>query len=185
MNQMNQAVTPQRYDAVAQILHWVMALILLYQIFFSEFEHMTSAAKANEVQLHAGLGMIVLVLGILRLIWRFARPRPAPLPGPKWQVRAGEWTHWLFYILFVLTPLSGIVLAGSVDYPVRVFGGPEISEILADDAKRAMSVRAVHGLMANIIMVLFFLHVLAALYHQFVVRDGALLRMAPPHGKRG
>ncbi len=36
----DRAETASRYDLVAQILHWVMAAILVYLIFFSHFEEL-------------------------------------------------------------------------------------------------------------------------------------------------
>ena len=58
--------TPKRYNLVAQALHWVMAVLLIYLIFFSQYEEVPDALMEKKIQLHSGLGTIVLALGLFR-----------------------------------------------------------------------------------------------------------------------
>ncbi len=173
-------IAPARYDLVAQLLHWAMAGILLYLVFFSEFEEVTDAVMESKIELHAGLGLLVVLLGLFRFYWRQARPRPPKLSeGPRWQILAAEYTHRAFYVLFLLAPAAGVVLAGLVAYPVLVFGLVDISGWLADSKGAAEFVNSLHGFTADLIFYLFIIHVAAALYHQFVKRNGLIWRMVP------
>ncbi len=177
---MNVNISPKKYDLVAQFLHWSMTLILLYLIFFSHFEELPDAVMESEIELHSGLGLLIVVLGLVRWYWRKTRPRPAPVEtDPPWQTRAAEITHQAFYALFLLAPAAGIVLAGLVAYPVRIFGLIEISGWLADNEGAAELMNSVHGFAADLILYLLIVHVAAALYHQFVKRDGLIWRMTP------
>ncbi len=177
-------VSPKRYDFVAQLLHWAMAGILFYLMFFSGFHDLSVEQKAAKVELHAGLGALVLVLGVVRYAWRLARPRPEKLTSDwSWQPRVASLVHNGFYVLFLLAPAIGFVLAGLVDYPVRLFGALDVSGWLSDNAELASTLNSVHGLSSDIIMVLWIVHVLAALHHHFVRRNGLIWRMLPVGGK--
>lgn len=172
--------TPKRYNIVTQALHWMMAGLLVYLIFFSQFEEVPDASMEQKIQLHAGLGVIVLLLGLFRFYWRKNRPRPAPIEtGPLWQQKASEIVHHLFYAIFLLGPLIGFILAGLVAYPVRIFGVLEVSTWLQDNEAAASIVNSMHGLTADILTALLVVHVAAAIYHHFIKRNGLIWRMLP------
>lgn len=177
---MNKDIAPTRYDLVAQLLHWAMAGILLYLIFFSQYEDVPDAVMEGRIELHAGLGLFVVLLGLFRFYWRQTRPRPSEMSdAPRWQNLAARYTHQAFYGLFLLAPAAGVVLAGLVAYPVRIFGFVEISDWLSDNKEAAEFVNSVHGFTADLILYLFIIHVAAAIYHQFIKRDGLIWRMTP------
>ena len=172
--------TPKRYNTVAQALHWTMAALLIYLIFFSQYEEVSDALMEQKIQLHSGLGTIVLALGLFRFYWRKNRPRPAPVEtGPPWQKKASEFVHHLFYAIFLLSPAIGFILAALVSYPVRIFGGLEVSSWLQDNEAAADIVNSLHGLTADILTALLVVHVAAAIYHHFIKRNGLIWRMLP------
>ncbi len=172
--------TLARYDAVAQALHWLMAAILIYLIFFSHFEELPDLAKEKKVRLHSGLGFLIVALGAFRFYWRRNRPRPAEVAtGPAWQKNLASIIHYAFYGFFAIAPATGFVLSGFVSYPVNVFGIIEVSGWLQDSETAARLTNSVHGFSADLMTVLLVLHVGAALYHQFVLRDGLINRMLP------
>lgn len=172
--------SPDRYDLVAQGLHWGMAAILLYLVFSSGFEDVPDTEMAQRIRLHAGLGLFAGLLGVIRFVWRRWRPRPAETEGgPGWRRAVAKTTVNLFYALFLLMPAVGVILAGLVAYPVRPFGGVDISGWLTNDESAAALVNSVHGFLADTLLAFVALHVGAALYHHFVKRDGLLWRMTP------
>ena len=65
--------------------------------------------------------------------------------------------HWAFYALLVIVPVTGLL---------AVYANPEIGEI--------------HQLAKPIFIVLIAVHAAAAVFHQFVLRDGTLSRMLVP-----
>ncbi|MEO1241866.1 MAG: cytochrome b [Pseudomonadota bacterium] len=176
----DRAKTASRYDLVAQMLHWTMAAILVYLIFFSHFEELPNHIVEQKIQLHAGLGALIIVLGALRFYWRLNRPRPAPIPNePVWRARASAIVQEAFYALFIIAPAIGFILSGLVSYPVRVFGVFDVSGWLQNNEAAADTVNSLHGFSADVMTGLLVLHVGAALYHQFVKRDGLIWRMLP------
>lgn len=165
---------------VAQTLHWVMAAMLLYLILFSEFEHASDAEMINRIKLHSGIGTLIVILGIGRWLWRRTKPRPLPIEtASRWQSRAADIVHHLFYGLFLLSPALGAVLAGLVSYRVEVFGLVDISGWLRDSVPAADLVNSFHGFSADIMLVLIIVHVAAAFYHHLVKKNGLIWRMLP------
>lgn len=173
-------VTVERYNLVAQLLHWVMALILVYLIFSSSYHHTSDIVMEERIQLHAGLGLTIIVLGLVRWLWRYACPQPidAKFEAP-WQKTLANTTHHMFYALFLITPAIGFFLATLVSYPVRPFGFGPIFQWPEDSPMVAGWVNSIHGFAADVILILLIFHVAAALYHHFIKKDSLIMRMMP------
>lgn len=189
---MNLASTSLRYGAVAMTLHWLIAALILVNLYlglsFDDYPRGSPALFAV-VQIHKSIGLTVLMLSILRLVWRLINPAP-PLPaGMPPALRAfAHGTHYLLYFLIIAIPFSGwlLVSASPTGLPTMYFGlftWPYFG-FLADlprAAKRLWShdFFLVHMYLAWSAIVLVALHVCGALYHQFFRRDDVLKRMIP------
>jgi cytochrome b561 len=154
---------PASYSRTQVILHWVIAMLVIFQIFAHEgiagvWEERMNGAVPNEAtpNLHALVGIVILVLAVWRLWLRFTRGVPA-LPAnehPALKALASA-THWLFYVLLIGMPISGAV---------AWFAG------LPQPA-------VTHELAAKIMIALILLHVAAALAQHFWFRTDVLRRM--------
>ncbi len=179
---MNQAGTEKTgYDAIAKTLHWTIALIVLSMLIFAwQLDDLGDAERVEMIKFHSGLGLSVLILMVLRLLWRLGHPPPAPPPTmSRWQRRASVSVHRAFYLLLILQPVLGMLLAGSVDYSVSPFGWLELSTWMPDDPNRADWLLALHSTNANIIALLALVHIGAALWHHYREKDNVLRRMLP------
>ena len=129
-------------------------------------------------QTHAGLGIIVLILMLVRIVWRRSHPAPALPEGlPRWQQIASKATHHGLYLLVIAQPVIGLMLVSTSKFNLKAFGvfGLQIApnEMIHEIGE------TLHGVNAWIITALIALHVLAALYHHFVRKDNVLKRMLP------
>jgi len=178
-----------RYGVVAITLHWLIAaaVIGLY-IVGTIMEDMKPSLQQFELyQLHKSFGITVLLLTVVRLVWRVANPQPTLPPGmTTLQRTAARLTHWGFYGLLLLVPLAGwaMVSASSLNIPTVVFGLftlPHIEFIATSPDKQALEgiFTETHEIAANAMVALFVLHVAAALYHHIQLRDTVLLKMLP------
>ncbi|MGI4731354.1 MAG: cytochrome b [Janthinobacterium lividum] len=93
-----------RYTNVAILLHWAIALGILYNLATGLFgEYLPAGAFA----LHVSSGITVLALTVVRIAWRLTHRPPPMLSVPEWQKTLAKAVYALFYAGMVLLPLSG------------------------------------------------------------------------------
>lgn len=169
----------KRYNTTMVVLHWVLAIFILGAIFMGSvvLDEMDSAnpQKILLLKLHIIVGIGILLFTLLRLIVRLRTPQPAPLASKnKWMDKLAAAVHYLLYLLTILTVLAGITLAISADLPAVLLS--HIGELPKDyDDYLA---HEVHDVFANLLLYTIVLHTAAALYHQFMLKDGLLSRMS-------
>ena len=179
-----------RYSPVGMAFHWVMALLVLFQLgwgWYSGWLH-PGGDKLFAYQVHSAVGLPILILALLRLAWRIIVPGPfndADRLG--WQTQVAYVTHYLFYLCFFGLPLSGwamwssiaepgpLHLAGLVPWPQLPF-----EELPLATRWAIMDVAEdVHHVLVMLLMVLVPAHVGAALKHHFWNRHDVLRGMLP------
>lgn len=180
-----------RYSAVAIALHWIIALAILGMIalgwYMGDLPN-DAPNKAGLYQIHKSIGVSILVLTVARILWRILNKPPEELPMEHKQALAARAVHIGFYALMVLMPLTGwiMVSASARGFPTIVFDlvqWPHLPFLpdLSADTKEAIHplLDNAHGKLAWVAFALLALHVLGALKHQFVDKDGLMARMLP------
>jgi cytochrome b561 len=169
-----------RYSAIAIILHWVMALLIFatWSIAIAIDDMPLSPTRITGLSWHKWLGVTIFFLVILRLLWRATHPVP-PLAHqmPAWQEKAMQLTHLALYLLMLAIPVVGWLMSSAKGYTVNYFGLFELPDLVGKDKALGHQLKEIHELLANGLMVLVGLHIMAALKHQFIDRDGLLGRM--------
>lgn len=179
-----------RFGPVAQGLHWLIAALIIVQYFLAELAEEAGAARRTDpsaaldqlmlMARHKSFGITILALAVLRLSWRAVnQPPPWPAAMPSWQVRVARTTHWLFYGLLFAIPITGWLASSAKNYPVSWFGLVQLPDLVAPDKGLAHDLEEVHEIFFNVLVVLAAIHVAAALKHQFIDKDGVLMRMVP------
>ncbi len=182
---METAASPaDRYSRGAVILHWLIAvLIVLNFVLAASAEDLPKAEAAGIMANHKAVGVSVLLLTLVRIVWRFARPAPPLVESLKtWETAVAKVTHWLFYFLMLAIPVAGWGLhsAATGGKPVSVFGIFNMPALpVAHNKATAEMFYEAHEITATLMFLLFFLHVAAALKHQFFDKDGTMRRMVP------
>ncbi|WP_106638768.1 cytochrome b [Allosphingosinicella vermicomposti] len=173
-----------RYNGGAVALHWMSAALILAQIYVGfTFHGMERGPVRGEwFTWHKTLGALILILGILRLVWRLMhKPPPFPPELSRWERFAAVWNHRAFYVLIIALPLTGLaaISGGADEATTRLAGGiplpliPGLSEAFGD------AMGETHEILVKLTIALLILHVGAALKHQFIDRDGISGRMPP------
>ena len=169
------------YGPLARTLHWLAALCVIVAWLIGTFlDDLPKAAEPRLMFVHMSLGLTILTVLLLRVGWRFARPVPALATtlGPALEFAARA-MQWLLYALMLAVPVTGIVLEFARGQALPLFGVAEIASPWVRDRAFASSVKGVHELIADALLVLAALHAAAALFHHFILKDRTLLRMLP------
>ena len=149
------------YSRLQIALHWLIAALIVLNYFVSEgmedaFDgRMEGTAASGLVPgVHVWVGVTVLGLVLLRLLVRMVQGAPAAL-GTTVGDKAAVWGHRVLYLLMLAVPVLGAA---------TWFGGIDATADL-------------HVIAVNVLMILALGHAAMAIFHQYVLRDGLLLRM--------
>lgn len=178
----NQPVQTQAYDPVARAFHWLTVLLVTseYIIGWTMPAVRWGTPLGALIRVHLAVGSSILIVVLLRVLWRLTH-RPPPLPDlPAWQRRLSALTHFAFYAVLILMPLTGWASASAREWPVRAFGFLPLPALVGPHAKIGFKLGDVHSdVLYWALLGLISLHVGAALYHRFIKRDSILSRMLP------
>jgi cytochrome b561 len=172
-----------RYAAPARGLHWLTSLLVLgivipAGVWIKYFEPADEAFKLRLYNVHESVGVIVFVLVLLRLAYRWRNP-PPPLPAdtPAFVRLAAHAVHLALYALLLLMPIGGFLATNAWGFPLSVFGVLPLPSPVGKDEALAKVFSFLHWSGAIAIGTLILGHIVGALYHQFVRRDGLIRRM--------
>jgi cytochrome b561 len=197
---MNQSST--RYTKVAIILHGLIALGIFTMFAFGWYmdEIPKEAAKQSAYDLfnlgiytwqlaeeasprtfyfnlHKSLGVTLLALIAFRIFWRMTHQPPAMLTSYKaWEKKLATGTHHVLYLLMVVIPVTGILMAlyskyGLMWFGLDVFAGLDNKE-LRDVFKES------HEIAGVLMLVAIALHAAGALKHKFIDKDDTMKRIS-------
>ena len=170
-----------RYNPVAIAFHWLLAVLIVGSLCVGLYmsDLAMSPTRLKLFNWHKWAGITILTLSALRLLWRLTHRPPADVPMPTWQRRAAHATHVALYALFFLVPLAGWAYSSAAGFPVVVFGVIPLPDFVPVDKALAEVLKSLHHVLAFTLAFVVLAHVAAALKHQFIDRDGLLLRMWP------
>lgn len=167
-----------RYTRVAQSLHWAIAILILLNLLLG-FAHDSLPRDWAVMPVHKSIGLTVLALTLVRIGWRLTHPAPPMLATmPGWEKLVANVTHFAFYALLLIMPLTGWIMTSAGDRPLIwffLFDLPKFG-VTKEDAIVGLSSEG-HEILGFLFAALIVLHVAAALRHHFVLRDGTLRRM--------
>lgn len=176
-----------RYNGVAMALHWLMAFFIISLLIIGKV--MVDLPKDDPdkfalYQSHKSVGLTILVLTVLRIIWRVMHKSPTlPAHMPRWEQIAAKSTQGILYLMMIAIPLSGWAIAStsSSGIPTLWFGLFEVPMLpcLSGDHDAHEIAEETHELLGNITILLLILHVVAALKHHFWDKDDVLKSMIP------
>ncbi|MDO4441326.1 MAG: cytochrome b/b6 domain-containing protein [Moraxella sp.] len=163
--------TVQKYALLVRIFHWVGALLILAAFI--------AINQGDEfIGLHKSIGASFLLWTILRIITRFVTTAPPPVPAPAWQNAIAHLTHLALYVVMLAMPISGVLMSMYGGRGVSVFGLFDLPNVVAVNPSMAKLMNLWHTeFIWTAMWLLIVMHIGAALYHQFVVKDNLIARM--------
>jgi cytochrome b561 len=175
------AVGVAEYGGIAKTLHWVIVVLLIVQYALAWIMPDIRPGTMPEtlINAHFAFGMLVLVVAMVRLLWRAFNPvPPASDDLPWWQHRAAKATHTLLYVLLFALPVLGWASAAARGWGID-FAVINLSPVLPLNRRLGAQIGDIHTFFSYALLAVVGLHVLAALYHHFWMRDSVLVRILP------
>jgi len=171
-----------RYTPVAKLLHWLTALLVLGMIGVGLWMVglPLGLTKLYVYGWHKWIGLTVLVLTLLRLVWRIHRP-PPPLPPTvtAWKRVVAPWAHFGLLVLLLAMPISGWLMSSAGGVSVVWFGVLPLPDLVPRDPLAFTMLRTLHHWLAWALIAVIVLHVAAVARHDLLRRDGIFRRMSP------
>lgn len=173
--------TEDSYGAVAIGIHWLMAMVIpglfalgLWMVDLTYYDAWYKRAP----EIHKGIGVLLFLALLFRVLWRTMNPRPHPEPSlSRFERIAASRTHIALYLLLFAVTLSGYLISTADGRPIDVFGLFQVPATLAGIPNQADVTGQIHLILAISLVSLAGVHALAALKHHFIDRDRTLARM--------
>lgn len=175
--------TSAEFGLLAKWLHWLIAIGIFYLIYLGlQQSGMESGAERESVRaLHGSIAFVVLVLMVLRIVWRFANETPAHPDGmPALQRGVATLVHWGLYAAIFIQLAAGILVVATGGGPIPFFGLFSLPLPIAENRDAHEFWEEVHEVVWWVVAALVVIHVLGALYNHFVLKNDVLRRMT--HG---
>src|SRR5215475_6144957 len=174
--------TEHRWGALAQLFHWLIVVLVIVQVTLASLadELPPSAKKLALLARHKSVGITILMLVILRLLWRSLNLTPL-LPGTlkPYERFLARFTHAALYVLLFAMPLTGWMMSSARSFPVSWFNLFQLPDLVAPNRALYQFLHETHENLAWALVAVATLHVLAALKHHFFLKDDVLRRMLP------
>ena len=175
-------IETRRYTGLAIAFHWLLALSIIASFGFGLYmvDLPFSPARLKQYNWHKWAGITILGLSVLRLLWRLNhRPPPLDPVTPPWQRRASAGTHGLLYVLFFAIPLAGWAYSSAAGFSIVYLGVLRMPDWVPQSVGLAQQLKLLHRVLAYSLASLVVVHMLAAVKHHWIDKDGLLDRMNP------
>lgn len=181
--------TPQQFSKITVALHWLVALLMIALLAVGIY--MAEAHDYSLYGLHKSFGVVVFVLAIARVVWRIQNGWPVPASNYKaYEHTLAHVIHWILILGTLIMPISGVIMSSMGGHNVPLFGFDLIpgnpdpanpNEVLPRNAELGEAAETVHALVGYLLIACIALHIVGALKHHIIDKDGTLMRMK---GKR-
>lgn len=171
-----------RYDLPMQALHWGIALLIIAAfVLIQILDGMPRGPERSALMgIHKSVGATVILLVAVRLVWRFISPPPGLPEGTSpLMTLAAKAGHLALYALMIAVPVIGVLMSQAKGRPVDVWGLVTLPTLVAESKDLGKLLEEGHEVLGNLILIVAGLHAAAAMFHQYVLKDGVLTRMLP------
>jgi cytochrome b561 len=169
----------EKYGMVSILLHWLMAILIVGLLIAGLLmvRIPVSAFKLKLFGWHKEFGILVLMLVMLRIVWRIWNINPSLKGLQLWERCAARTVHWAFYGFMIALPVSGWLVTSAAGLPASFFGLFTLPDLIAVNENLRIELSEVHEWLGYGLIATFCLHVAAALKHHFINKDDILRRM--------
>ena len=166
----------EKYHPSIRIIHWLMfvlfALMFVLGMVMTEFKECCEPWAMYDI--HKSTGVLVFLLVLFRMLFRWQTPIPAPLPQiSALNHRIAQSVVHLLYLLMVIVPISGYALSNVHGHQVKFYGLP-LPQLFPTNPDWETLTSSLHSSLAYLFLGLLLLHILGVIMHH--VRSLEILR---------
>jgi cytochrome b561 len=175
------------FGSIAKFFHWIIALLVIFMIPLGFCMSLASGSIFGFlISIHKSCGLTLLFLVILAYLWRLINKRPKfTADTPVWQAKTANRVQSAMYLFLFLQTLSGWIMSTAAGHVPNFWWIVKIPAPWVSVNKTTSKVCGfIHHYSAWILVGLICLHILAALYHWWIRRDGVFQRMQPNFTKK-
>lgn len=177
--------TPEKFSHTSLILHWLVGITIIallgIGVYMEEYE------VYSLYSWHKSFGLLIIIFVIARVYWRIKNGWPTPVSQySSVEISLSKIVHWTLILGTIIMPLSGLLFSSMSGRSVDIFGWELLAQnVDPDNIKKPLAYnkelvslgKALHHWVGEIMIVAIALHVLGALKHHIIDKDGTLRRM--------
>jgi cytochrome b561 len=166
-------------------LHWIVAIFMIGLL--GTGIYMEGGNSYALYPWHKSFGVLIALFVAWRVYWRVKNGWPSPVRQyASHEAVLAKLAHYLLIIGTVLMPISGFMMSALGGHGVDFFGlelvarnpdPADPSKVIPLHGPIAGSAHSVHGIAGYVIVVALVLHIVGALKHHTIDKDGTLRRM--------
>lgn len=167
------------YSKRMVIIHWLTLALLIVAWYLGDV--LVDARVEKDATLigyfaHALMGGAILLLTILRLTFRGVDGTPPPVGNSVMDIVARGVHHGL-YVLLILLSITGFMTLLTSTVGMALVTNAAIL-LPAEYTGPSVIPHTVHEILVTVMMVVVLVHILGAIKHQFIMKDGLMRRMS-------
>ncbi len=178
---MNIQNSRSEWGALSIAMHWVVAIVVfglfgvgLYMVELDYYDSMYKTAPF----VHKSIGVLLFLVVIFRLFWRFISPPPNGLETHQaWEKKLAYWVHIALYVLLLVLMISGYLISTADGRAVSVFGWFDVPSVISGIDNQEDIAGEIHEILAYVLISMVAIHAVGALKHHFLDKDHTILRM--------
>lgn len=170
----------KNYDKVAITLHWLTAILVVIQFALGQtWGWFPRPTRHLMIVTHMSFGIILTLLIVARLLWRFVLRHHLRSLETGWVRLASTMVHYFLYALLATEAVLGFLSRWEGNEAMSFFGLQIPPPFTGSGEKVAHQLQDIHNWVGWAIVLLALGHALAALYHHYFLQDRVLSRMLP------
>jgi cytochrome b561 len=171
--------TTESFGLIARLFHWIIFLLVIGVMIGGNIaaDMPNGPGKSEMLGMHKSFGFTILVLVLLRLLWRLINPRPRDLGASSFQNQLGHSMHIFLYSLLLAQPAVGILMSQAFGFPVSPFGMFIVPAFINENIRLGKILLEIHETLWVVLAISVGIHAAAALKHHFIEKNRTLLRM--------
>ena len=173
--------TTRSWGSLSKAFHWLIVLLIINQWWIaSRADELKGLAKLEALAWHKSFGMTILMLAVIRLVWRLSNPVPDLTAETRpWERVLAKISHVLLYALIFAMPITGWLMSSAKTYSVSWFNLFAFPNLVGKNEHIYELTHGLHEVLFNVLVAVAALHALGALKHHFIDHNDVLKRMLP------